>query len=316
MVVSIISKLFRFEAGSLLAFASVYWFFLCVVSVCGQVGSRVDFQCQQGHILHGSTTRLCLPDLTWTGIQPTCVRKSLFFLLLLYLQITSPVFVYLPTLQSFSSLFICAAGYSEGFFTLVLCPSPPHPRCASVSAKFSHSLSPHLTLDLPVDCFSYPSQPIIILSKVLTKITVILFEQAELSTNIKPGLCSLSHSLCQDKWFSKLWCISVFLWDLFLLKQFFWSFSITNRTKIGLRQPLAALTLKTETYTHDLPAHDVPIFIVYVNVFKSKGIQNHQQETVPMRYIMPCLKVSSTIRSWENIFFFLSARLLKYLCVF
>ncbi|XP_027868692.1 CUB and sushi domain-containing protein 3-like isoform X5 [Xiphophorus couchianus] len=41
-----------------------------------KVGSRVDFQCQQGHILQGSTTRLCLPDLTWTGIQPTCVPHS------------------------------------------------------------------------------------------------------------------------------------------------------------------------------------------------------------------------------------------------
>lgn len=48
---------------------------LCALSVCGQVGSRVDFQCQQGHLLQGSTTRLCLPDLTWTGIQPRCIRE-------------------------------------------------------------------------------------------------------------------------------------------------------------------------------------------------------------------------------------------------
>ncbi|KAK7887169.1 hypothetical protein WMY93_026790 [Mugilogobius chulae] len=41
------------------------------------VGSRVDFQCQQGHLLQGSTTRLCLVDLTWTGTQPTCSRNSL-----------------------------------------------------------------------------------------------------------------------------------------------------------------------------------------------------------------------------------------------
>ncbi|KAG7229418.1 hypothetical protein INR49_012809, partial [Caranx melampygus] len=41
-----------------------------------KVGSRVDFQCQQGHLLQGSTTRLCLPDLTWTGIQPTCIPHS------------------------------------------------------------------------------------------------------------------------------------------------------------------------------------------------------------------------------------------------
>ncbi|KAM8868852.1 CUB and sushi domain-containing protein 3-like isoform 1-T1 [Spinachia spinachia] len=41
-----------------------------------KVGSRVDFQCQQGHLLQGSTTRLCLPDLTWTGIQPDCIPHS------------------------------------------------------------------------------------------------------------------------------------------------------------------------------------------------------------------------------------------------
>uniref|UniRef100_H2TR21 CUB and Sushi multiple domains 3 n=1 Tax=Takifugu rubripes TaxID=31033 RepID=H2TR21_TAKRU len=42
----------------------------------GYVGSRVDFQCQQGHLLQGSTNRLCLPDLTWTGVQPTCIPHS------------------------------------------------------------------------------------------------------------------------------------------------------------------------------------------------------------------------------------------------
>ncbi|XP_077382387.1 CUB and sushi domain-containing protein 3-like isoform X4 [Festucalex cinctus] len=41
-----------------------------------KVGSRVDFQCQQGHILQGSITRLCLPDLTWTGTPPTCIPHS------------------------------------------------------------------------------------------------------------------------------------------------------------------------------------------------------------------------------------------------
>uniref|UniRef100_A0A8C5DPG5 CUB and sushi domain-containing protein 3-like n=1 Tax=Gouania willdenowi TaxID=441366 RepID=A0A8C5DPG5_GOUWI len=41
-----------------------------------KVGSRVDFTCQQGHILQGSITRLCLLDLTWTGTQPTCIAHS------------------------------------------------------------------------------------------------------------------------------------------------------------------------------------------------------------------------------------------------
>ncbi|XP_051920530.1 CUB and sushi domain-containing protein 3-like isoform X1 [Hippocampus zosterae] len=41
-----------------------------------KVGSRVDFECQEGRILQGSITRLCLPDLTWTGTQPTCVPHA------------------------------------------------------------------------------------------------------------------------------------------------------------------------------------------------------------------------------------------------
>lgn len=98
---SIFSKLFRFDAGSLLAFASVYWLSpLCVLSLCGQVDSRVDFQCQQGHLLQGSTTRLCLPDLTWTGIQPTCIRECLFLVLSLYFYITLLVYFSLPLLAS------------------------------------------------------------------------------------------------------------------------------------------------------------------------------------------------------------------------
>ncbi|XP_034142652.1 CUB and sushi domain-containing protein 3 [Esox lucius] len=41
-----------------------------------KVGSKVEFHCQQGHLLQGSTTRFCLLDLTWTGSQPTCVPHS------------------------------------------------------------------------------------------------------------------------------------------------------------------------------------------------------------------------------------------------
>lgn len=68
--------------GLILAGLSAFCFPLCWLSAhcvrcLEQVGSRIDFQCQQGHLLQGSTTRLCLPDLTWTGTQPTCVRKWL-----------------------------------------------------------------------------------------------------------------------------------------------------------------------------------------------------------------------------------------------
>ncbi|XP_034615478.1 CUB and sushi domain-containing protein 3 [Trachemys scripta elegans] len=41
-----------------------------------QVGNVVQFQCKKGHLLQGSTTRTCLPDLTWSGIQPECIPHS------------------------------------------------------------------------------------------------------------------------------------------------------------------------------------------------------------------------------------------------
>uniref|UniRef100_A0A8C4PVH3 CUB and Sushi multiple domains 3 n=1 Tax=Equus asinus asinus TaxID=83772 RepID=A0A8C4PVH3_EQUAS len=41
-----------------------------------QVGSVVQFHCKKGHLLQGSTTRTCLPDLTWSGIQPECIPHS------------------------------------------------------------------------------------------------------------------------------------------------------------------------------------------------------------------------------------------------
>lgn len=40
-----------------------------------QVGSMIFFKCQKGYLLQGSTTRTCLPNLTWSGVQPDCVRK-------------------------------------------------------------------------------------------------------------------------------------------------------------------------------------------------------------------------------------------------
>ncbi|KAM6968265.1 CUB and sushi domain-containing protein 3-like [Aplochiton taeniatus] len=41
-----------------------------------KVGSRVEFQCQLGHLLQGSTTRQCQADLTWSGSQPQCTPHS------------------------------------------------------------------------------------------------------------------------------------------------------------------------------------------------------------------------------------------------
>uniref|UniRef100_A0A8C9TQI4 CUB and Sushi multiple domains 3 n=1 Tax=Scleropages formosus TaxID=113540 RepID=A0A8C9TQI4_SCLFO len=41
-----------------------------------QVGSVVEFQCQLGHLLLGSITRMCQADLTWSGTQPECIPHS------------------------------------------------------------------------------------------------------------------------------------------------------------------------------------------------------------------------------------------------
>uniref|UniRef100_A0A6Q2X490 CUB and Sushi multiple domains 3a n=1 Tax=Esox lucius TaxID=8010 RepID=A0A6Q2X490_ESOLU len=41
-----------------------------------KVGSMVAFQCHPGHLLQGSTTRLCQADLTWSGSQPECIPHS------------------------------------------------------------------------------------------------------------------------------------------------------------------------------------------------------------------------------------------------
>ncbi|KAM6972968.1 CUB and sushi domain-containing protein 3-like [Aplochiton taeniatus] len=41
-----------------------------------KVGSVVSFQCQPGHLIQGSTSRLCQPDLTWSGNQPECIPHS------------------------------------------------------------------------------------------------------------------------------------------------------------------------------------------------------------------------------------------------
>ncbi|CAI9604642.1 unnamed protein product [Staurois parvus] len=41
-----------------------------------QVGSTVLFKCQKGYLLQGSTTRTCLPNLTWSGIQPECISHN------------------------------------------------------------------------------------------------------------------------------------------------------------------------------------------------------------------------------------------------
>lgn len=156
------------------------------MSVRGQVGSRVDFQCQQGHLLQGSTTRLCLPDLTWTGIQPTCIRESWFIILFhcIFLSLCLSLFFTFSSL--ILSLFVCIAGYSDTF-------SPPQPSLfpfllVSVLTQynFSHSPNPAITFDLSVDCSLLNQVAIpVILRKLFIVITVILSELPEVSNNTK-----------------------------------------------------------------------------------------------------------------------------------
>uniref|UniRef100_A0A669CBN4 CUB and Sushi multiple domains 3 n=1 Tax=Oreochromis niloticus TaxID=8128 RepID=A0A669CBN4_ORENI len=41
-----------------------------------KVGSVVSFQCQPGHLIQGSSSRTCQPDLTWSGMQPECIPHA------------------------------------------------------------------------------------------------------------------------------------------------------------------------------------------------------------------------------------------------
>ncbi|MBN3314648.1 CSMD3 protein, partial [Atractosteus spatula] len=41
-----------------------------------KVGSVVEFHCQPGYLLQGSTTRVCRSDLTWSGLQPECIPHT------------------------------------------------------------------------------------------------------------------------------------------------------------------------------------------------------------------------------------------------
>ncbi|KAJ6665888.1 hypothetical protein lerEdw1_001360 [Lerista edwardsae] len=41
-----------------------------------EVGSRVFFRCRKGYHIQGSTTRMCLANLTWSGMQPECIPHA------------------------------------------------------------------------------------------------------------------------------------------------------------------------------------------------------------------------------------------------
>ncbi|KAF5922478.1 hypothetical protein HPG69_009524, partial [Diceros bicornis minor] len=40
------------------------------------VGSMVFFRCRKGYHIQGSTTRTCLANLTWSGIQTECIPHA------------------------------------------------------------------------------------------------------------------------------------------------------------------------------------------------------------------------------------------------
>lgn len=46
---------------------------LCFYS---QVGSKISFKCRKNYHILGSTTRICLENLTWSGTQPECIGKN------------------------------------------------------------------------------------------------------------------------------------------------------------------------------------------------------------------------------------------------
>ncbi|XP_034777574.2 CUB and sushi domain-containing protein 1-like [Acipenser ruthenus] len=41
-----------------------------------EVGSRVFFKCRKSYHILGSTTRICLANLTWSGVQPECISHA------------------------------------------------------------------------------------------------------------------------------------------------------------------------------------------------------------------------------------------------
>lgn len=58
------------EAFSMSGPLFIYW--LCLFL---QIGSSVHYSCRKGHLLLGSISRTCLPNLTWSGMQPECIGE-------------------------------------------------------------------------------------------------------------------------------------------------------------------------------------------------------------------------------------------------
>ncbi|XP_077127218.1 CUB and sushi domain-containing protein 3 isoform X7 [Ranitomeya variabilis] len=127
-----------------------------------QVGRVVQFSCKKGYLLHGSTTRSCLPDLTWNGLPTECIPHSCK-------QPESPlhsnvVGIDLPSL-GYTLIYTCQPGYllSGGTEHRICQPdntwSGKVPVCTAGSKPFENKTKPVMgtpgpKLNVPDDVFS------------------------------------------------------------------------------------------------------------------------------------------------------------------
>ncbi|XP_075681928.1 CUB and sushi domain-containing protein 3 isoform X5 [Rhinoderma darwinii] len=127
-----------------------------------QVGRVVQFSCKKGYLLHGSTTRTCLPDLTWSGMPTECIPHSCK-------QPESPlhsnvVGIDLPSL-GYTLIYTCQPGYllSGGTEHRICQPdntwSGKVPVCTAGSKPFENKTKPVMgtpgpKLSVPDDVFS------------------------------------------------------------------------------------------------------------------------------------------------------------------
>ncbi|KAM4028719.1 CUB and sushi domain-containing protein 3 isoform 7-T7 [Anomaloglossus baeobatrachus] len=127
-----------------------------------QVGRVVQFSCKKGYLLHGSTTRSCLPDLTWSGMPTECIPHSCK-------QPESPlhsnvVGIDLPSL-GYTLIYTCQPGYllSGGTEHRICQPdntwSGKVPVCTAGSKPFENKTKPVMgtpgpKLNVPDDVFS------------------------------------------------------------------------------------------------------------------------------------------------------------------
>ncbi|KAM8966399.1 CUB and sushi domain-containing protein 3 [Pelodytes ibericus] len=127
-----------------------------------QMGKIVQFSCKKGYLLHGSTSRTCLPDLTWSGIPTECIPHTCK-------QPESPlhsnvVGMDLPSL-GYTLIYTCQPGYllSGGTEHRICQPdntwSGKVPVCTAGSKSFENKTKPVLgtpspKLNVPDDVFA------------------------------------------------------------------------------------------------------------------------------------------------------------------